>query len=85
MASASALKADSALQIQISSIYMLLKASKKDLNSLVMVILPSQYVDMECYSSSEGERLEYMREHLRREISDFFTLHLEVGDAVGTS
>lgn len=46
-----------------------------------MVILTPENVNMQSDAGCKGERLEYMREHFRREVSDLLALHIEVRDA----
>lgn len=48
-----------------------------------MVVLPSQNVDVQRHARGNRERVEDMREHLRREVPDLFAFDAEVGDAEG--
>ena len=50
----------------------------------MVVVLPSEHVDMECDPSGDGERVEYVREHLSREVADLLPLQLQVRHAVRT-
>lgn len=47
-----------------------------------MVILAAQHIDVERRPRRNRERVENMRDHLRREVADLFTLEAQVGDTV---
>ncbi len=49
----------------------------------MMVVLPAEHVDMQRHARRDGERVEDVREHLRREVPDLFAFDAEVGDAEG--
>lgn len=49
---------------------------------LMMIILSSEYVDVQCYTCCYRERVEYVWEHLCRKVSNLFALELEVCNAV---
>ena len=48
----------------------------------VMVVLAAQDVSVQSTARRHGEGVEYVREHLCREITDLFALDAEVGDAI---
>ena len=52
------------------------------ISSPVVIILPTKDVDMKSDASSYRKRIEDVREHLRREITDLFSLETKVGDAI---
>jgi len=49
-----------------------------------MIVLAAQNVYMQRAPRRHGEGVEYVREHLRREITDLFALDAQVGHAIGT-
>ena len=51
-------------------------------SSPVVIVLSTKDVDMKSDASSYRERVENVREHLRREITDLFSLEAKVGDAI---
>lgn len=51
----------------------------------VMVIFASEDIDMECHTRRHRERVEDVRDHLCREIANFFSLELQVSNAVRAS
>ena len=50
-----------------------------------MVVLPTQDIDMQGNTSSDGERMEYVWEHLGGEVSNLLALHFEICNAVRPS
>lgn len=48
----------------------------------MVVVLAPQDVHMEGHASCDCERIEYVRDHLRREVADLFALQLQVRHAV---
>ena len=48
----------------------------------MMVVLPSEHVNVQSDARSDRERVEDMREHLRREVPDLLALELQVRNAV---
>ena len=52
------------------------------ISSPVVIVLSTKDVDMKSDASSYRKRIEDVREHLRREITDLFSLETKVGDAI---
>ena len=50
----------------------------------VVVVLAAQDVHMQCAPGCYGEGIKYVREHLRREITNLFALDTQVSHAIGT-
>ena len=50
--------------------------------ALVVIVLPSEYVDVQSDARSDREGVEDMREHLRREVRYLLALELQVRNAV---
>ena len=53
--------------------------------ALVMIVLPSEHVDVQSDARSDREGVEDMREHLRREVPNLLALELQIRDAVWAS
>ena len=79
IASASALKADSALR-RIK--YGQTCGMRSEVGLLVVIIFASQYIDVQSYASGDCERVEDVWEHLRREVANLFALQLQVRHAI---
>lgn len=77
MAKAKALKADSDLHKPVSQTPEVLLTP-----SPVVIILPTEDINVEGNASRYRERVEDMRDHLRREIANFLSLETKVGEAV---
>jgi hypothetical protein len=50
----------------------------------VVVVLAAQDVYVQRASGCHSERIKYVREHFRREITDLFALDTQVGHAIWT-
>ena len=50
----------------------------------VVVVLATQDVYVQRAPRCHGKRIKYVREHLRREITDHFALDTQVSHAIGT-
>ena len=50
----------------------------------VVVVLATEHVDVECYSRSNRERVENVRQHLSGEVPDLFALEFQIRHAVRT-
>ena len=50
----------------------------------VVIVLAAQYVYVQRAPGCNGEGIKYVREHLRREITDLFALDTQVSHAIGT-
>ena len=53
--------------------------------ALVVIVLPSEHIDVQSHARSDREGVEDMRKHLRREVPDLLALELQVRNAVWTS
>ena len=80
IARANALNAASALTVEIVHQYLAPQQTNRD--TLVMVVLPAEHVDVQCHAGGDGERVEDVREHLRSEVPDLLALQLQVRHAV---
>ena len=79
IASASALKADSALgRIKYGQTCDM----RSEVGLLVVIIFASQYIDVQSYASGDCERVEDVWEHLCREVSYLLPLDAQVRHAV---
>ena len=50
--------------------------------ALVVIVLPSEHINVQSDARSDREGVEDMREHLRREVPDLLALELQVRNAV---
>ena len=50
----------------------------------MVVVLATEHVDVECYTRSNRERVEDVRQHLSGEVSDLLALELQVRHTVRT-
>ena len=83
IARASALNADSALFKGYTGISPVPSPRATiNWNGPVVVVLTPQDVDMEGHARSNGERVEYVGDHLRREVADLFALQVQVRHAI---
>ena len=48
----------------------------------MVVVLAAEHVDVKRHAGRHGERVEDVREHLRREVPDLLALQLQVRNAV---
>ena len=50
----------------------------------MVIVLTAKYVDMQCNTRRDGERIEDVGNHLRREVADFFSFQTETRKTVRT-
>jgi hypothetical protein len=58
--------------------------SLEQINVPVVVVLTAQDVYVQRAPGCNGEGIKYVREHLRRKITDLFALDTQVSHAIGT-
>jgi hypothetical protein len=58
--------------------------SPEQINLPVVVVLATQDVYMQRAPRCHGKRIKYVREHLRREITDLFAVDAQVSHAIRT-
>lgn len=46
----------------------------------MMIVFSAQYIDVKRHAGRDGERIEYVGEHLGREVSNLFSLQPEISD-----
>jgi hypothetical protein len=59
-------------------------SSPEQIGAPVVVVLAAQDIYMQRAPGCHCEGIEYVREHLRREITDLFALDTQVSHAIGT-
>jgi hypothetical protein len=78
MASATALNADSALHVPSDEMTQTQTLGRVP----VVIVFSSEHVNMQSHTSSDGKGMKYMRDHFRRQITNFFAFQFEVSYAV---